>query len=75
MLDAVSHVGVWVHDQEEAKAFYTEKLGFEVRQDVTLDELGQSDGRGAPGLSLAHRRAPRPARRQPDPQQAGAARP
>jgi catechol 2,3-dioxygenase-like lactoylglutathione lyase family enzyme len=40
MLDAVSHVGVWVHDQDEAKAFYTEKLGFEVRQDATLDELG-----------------------------------
>ena len=40
MLDAISHIGVWVHDQEEALAFYTEKLGFEVRQDVTLDELG-----------------------------------
>jgi catechol 2,3-dioxygenase-like lactoylglutathione lyase family enzyme len=39
-IDAVSHVGVWVHDQEEAKAFYTEKLGFEVRQDATLEELG-----------------------------------
>jgi catechol 2,3-dioxygenase-like lactoylglutathione lyase family enzyme len=40
MIDAVSHVNVWVHDQEEAKAFYTEKLGFEVRQDATLEELG-----------------------------------
>jgi catechol 2,3-dioxygenase-like lactoylglutathione lyase family enzyme len=40
MLDAVSHVGVWVRDQDEAKAFYTEKLGFEVREDATLDELG-----------------------------------
>jgi catechol 2,3-dioxygenase-like lactoylglutathione lyase family enzyme len=40
MLDAMSHVGVWVQDQEEAKAFYTEKLGFEVREDATLDELG-----------------------------------
>jgi catechol 2,3-dioxygenase-like lactoylglutathione lyase family enzyme len=40
MLDAVSHVGVWVHDQDEAKAFYTEKLGFEVREDVNLGELG-----------------------------------
>jgi catechol 2,3-dioxygenase-like lactoylglutathione lyase family enzyme len=40
MLDAVSHVGVWVRDQEEAKAFYTEKLGFEVREDATLEELG-----------------------------------
>jgi catechol 2,3-dioxygenase-like lactoylglutathione lyase family enzyme len=40
MLDAVSHVGVWVHDQDEAKAFYTDKLGFEVREDATLEELG-----------------------------------
>jgi catechol 2,3-dioxygenase-like lactoylglutathione lyase family enzyme len=40
MLDAISHVGVWVHDQDEAKAFYTEKLGFEVRQDATLEEMG-----------------------------------
>jgi catechol 2,3-dioxygenase-like lactoylglutathione lyase family enzyme len=40
MLEAVSHVAVWVHDQEDAKAFYTEKLGFEVREDATLDELG-----------------------------------
>ncbi len=40
MIEAASHVGVWVRDQDEAKAFYTEKLGFEVREDVTLDELG-----------------------------------
>jgi catechol 2,3-dioxygenase-like lactoylglutathione lyase family enzyme len=40
MIEALSHMGVWVHDQDEAKAFYTEKLGFEVRQDVTLDEFG-----------------------------------
>jgi predicted enzyme related to lactoylglutathione lyase len=31
---------VWVHDQDEALAFYTEKLGFEVRMDATLPELG-----------------------------------
>ncbi len=31
---------IWVHDQEEALAFYTQKLGFEVRADVTLPELG-----------------------------------
>ena len=31
---------IWVHDQDEALAFYTEKLGFEVRADVTLPELG-----------------------------------
>ena len=40
MLEAISHVAVWVHDQDEALAFYTEKLGFELREDATLDELG-----------------------------------
>jgi catechol 2,3-dioxygenase-like lactoylglutathione lyase family enzyme len=36
----ISYAGVWVHDQDEALAFYTEKLGWEVRADVTLPELG-----------------------------------
>ena len=31
---------VWVHDQDEALKFYTEKLGMEVRSDVTVPELG-----------------------------------
>jgi catechol 2,3-dioxygenase-like lactoylglutathione lyase family enzyme len=31
---------VWVHDQEEALAFYTQKLGMEVRSDVSFQELG-----------------------------------
>jgi len=31
---------LWVHDQDEALAFYTEKLGMEVRQDVTMPEMG-----------------------------------
>ena len=29
-----------MHDQDEALAFYTKKLGMEVRADVTLAELG-----------------------------------
>jgi catechol 2,3-dioxygenase-like lactoylglutathione lyase family enzyme len=36
----ISNAQVWVHDQEQALAFYTEKLGMEVRSDVTLPELG-----------------------------------
>jgi uncharacterized glyoxalase superfamily protein PhnB len=31
---------LWVHDQDEALAFYTQKLGMEVRSDVTLPEMG-----------------------------------
>jgi predicted enzyme related to lactoylglutathione lyase len=31
---------LWVHDQEEALKFYTEGLGWEVRADVTMAEMG-----------------------------------
>jgi predicted enzyme related to lactoylglutathione lyase len=36
----VANAQLWVHDQDEALAFYTEKLGWEVRTDVTLPEMG-----------------------------------
>jgi predicted enzyme related to lactoylglutathione lyase len=36
----LSTAQLWVHDQDEALAFYTEKLGFEVRTDATVPELG-----------------------------------
>ena len=36
----IAHAQLWVHDQDEALAFYTEKLGMEVRADVTMAELG-----------------------------------
>jgi len=31
---------LWVNDQDEALAFWTEKVGMEVRADVTVPELG-----------------------------------
>ena len=36
----VSSAQLWVHDQEEALKFWSEKVGFEVRSDITLPELG-----------------------------------
>jgi predicted enzyme related to lactoylglutathione lyase len=36
----ISVAQVWVHDQEEALAFYTQKLGMEVRADVSFPEMG-----------------------------------
>ena len=36
----ISTAQVWVHDQDEALAFYTEKLGMEVKSDVTIAEYG-----------------------------------
>ena len=40
MLKQLTTTQVWVHDQEEALAFYTEKLGLELREDVTVPEFG-----------------------------------
>jgi len=40
MLKQLTNVQVWVHDQDEALAFYTEKLGLELREDVTVPEMG-----------------------------------
>jgi uncharacterized glyoxalase superfamily protein PhnB len=35
----IANAQLWVHDQEEALTFYTEKVGMEVRADVTLPEM------------------------------------
>ena len=40
MLKQLTNTQVWVHDQDEALAFYTEKLGLELREDVTVPEMG-----------------------------------
>lgn len=36
----IANAQLWVHDQDEALAFYTGKLGWEVRSDVTMPEMG-----------------------------------
>ena len=36
----ISTTQLWVNDQDEALAFYTDKLGMEVRADVTMAEMG-----------------------------------
>jgi catechol 2,3-dioxygenase-like lactoylglutathione lyase family enzyme len=55
MLNQLANVQVWVHDQDEALAFYTDKLGFEVREDVTVPELGNFRwlSVGVPGQDVA----------------------
>jgi catechol 2,3-dioxygenase-like lactoylglutathione lyase family enzyme len=37
MIKRLAHTTVWVLDQDRAKKFYTEKLGFVVRMDQTVD--------------------------------------
>ena len=36
----IASAQLWVHDQEEALAFYTDKVGMEIKSDVTIPELG-----------------------------------
>ena len=36
----LTNAQLWVHDQDEALAFYTDKIGWEVRSDVTVPEMG-----------------------------------
>ena len=36
----IANAQLWVQDQEEALAFYTNNLGWEVRADVTMPEMG-----------------------------------
>jgi uncharacterized glyoxalase superfamily protein PhnB len=36
----IANAHLWVSDQEEALAFYTQKLGMEVRIDATMPEMG-----------------------------------
>jgi catechol 2,3-dioxygenase-like lactoylglutathione lyase family enzyme len=36
----IANAQLWVQDQDEALAFYTDKVGLEVRADVTVPELG-----------------------------------
>jgi catechol 2,3-dioxygenase-like lactoylglutathione lyase family enzyme len=37
---SLSNSQLWVHDQDEALAFYVDKIGMEVRSDVTVPEMG-----------------------------------
>ena len=37
MIRGLSHATIYVKNQDEALAFYTDKLGFEVRNDVTME--------------------------------------
>lgn len=40
MLKRLTHINLWVRDRDEALAFYTSKVGFELRDDVSVPEFG-----------------------------------
>ncbi len=61
----ISHTLLWVHDQDEALAFYVEKLGWEVRADVTVAEMGSYrwltvGPPGQPDVAIVLNAIPRP---------------
>jgi predicted enzyme related to lactoylglutathione lyase len=54
MIQRQSHTTVYVLDQDRAKTFYTEKLGFDVREDVKLGTFRwlTVGPKGQPDLSI-----------------------
>ncbi len=36
----ISYAHLWVHDQDEALDFYTNRVGLELRQDATIPDVG-----------------------------------
>ncbi|HEY3845404.1 MAG TPA: VOC family protein [Acidimicrobiales bacterium] len=58
MIKRLSHTSVFVLDQDSAKAFYTEKLGFEVRTDITMGEEFEGGGAGFRWLTVGARDQP-----------------
>ncbi len=61
MISHLSHTSVFVLDQDSAKAFYTEKLGFEVRYDITMGEEFEGAGRRLPLADRGSQGPTRPA--------------
>jgi catechol 2,3-dioxygenase-like lactoylglutathione lyase family enzyme len=52
MISRMSHVTCFVLDQDRAKEFYTEKMGFEVRSDVTMGGEFEGAGQGFRWLTV-----------------------
>ena len=52
MISHLSHTSIFVLDQDSAKAFYTETLGFDVRVDITMGEDFEGAGAGFRWLTV-----------------------
>jgi catechol 2,3-dioxygenase-like lactoylglutathione lyase family enzyme len=52
MISRMSHVTCFVLDQDRAKEFYTEKLGFEVRGDLTMGAEFEGTGQAFRWLTV-----------------------
>ena len=58
MIRQMSHTNVFVLDQDSAKAFYTEKLGFEARFDISMGEEFEGAGQGFRWLTVSPKEQP-----------------
>jgi catechol 2,3-dioxygenase-like lactoylglutathione lyase family enzyme len=58
MIRQMSHTNVFVLDQDSAKAFYTEKLGFEERFDISMGEEFEGAGQGFRWLTVSPKEQP-----------------
>jgi catechol 2,3-dioxygenase-like lactoylglutathione lyase family enzyme len=58
MISRMSHTSVFVLDQDSAKAFYTETLGFEERFDISMGEEFEGTGAGFRWLTVGLRDQP-----------------
>ena len=58
MINHLSHATVYVLDQDSAKAFYTEKLGLELRFDISMGEEHEGAGAGFRWLTVDAYAAP-----------------
>jgi len=52
MITKLSHVTIYVLDQDSAKDFYVNKLGFDVRNDITMGEAFEGAGEGFRWLTV-----------------------
>lgn len=53
MITKLSHSCLYVLDQDSAKAFYTDKLGFEVRSDINMGGEFEGAGEGFRWLTVS----------------------
>ena len=58
MIRQMSHTNVFVLDQDSAKSFYTEKLGFEPRFDISMGEEFEGAGQGFRWLTVSPKEQP-----------------
>ena len=58
MITKMSHACFYVLDQDRAKEFYTDKLGFEVRSDISMGDGFEGAGAGFRWLTVGPRDQP-----------------